>query len=307
MENTALRPRTAHLGRVLVVVNPAAGAGRAARAVAPVVERLAAAGVSYDLFESLDTIVPGAALDGVGADDTVLALGGDGTVHSLVAALRSRAGAAPALTALPVGSGNDFARCLGLPSDPGRALESILTGRRMPFDLGLVDGQPFVDSISVGFDARVTRRASEMKERSRLTGLALYGAALLPLLVRDLHGYRFEIVVDGEPLERDLLLVAVCNAPTYGGGFRIAPRALTDDGELDLLTVDPMPLPEALAKLPLLVAGRHEGLGGIGLRRCRHVAIHTETPAPAQVDGELDTGTAWDVGVEPAALTVIAP
>ncbi len=283
----------------LVVVNPTAGRGRVGRLV-PKIERL--------LEESPARLVltegPGHATELARAapEERVVAVGGDGTVHEVLKGLRPE----QALGVVPVGSGNDFARMLGV---EGLGLEAALARalsapvRRV--DLGLVNGEPFGASLGLGFDAGVARRA--LSAPAFLVGMPRYLYAIFAEL-KNLRLPELTLLAEGEVLYRGpSLLSAIMNGPTYGGGFPIAPMADPADGKLEAIVAGPFSRLGVVLILPRLMKGRH-----LGHREIRHFAAPAFTarfdrPTPAHADGEVfPPREVYEVRLIPGGLRVAA-
>jgi len=259
-------------------------------------ETLADAG-AVEVAETSDHAELDAALERRGRRQLVLA-GGDGSLHLLVQRLRKRGELADVSVGLvPLGTGNDFARHLNLSLDPGEAARTVLTGQPRRLDLLRSDGGGgvVVNAVHLGKGAEAAERAGSLK--SRLGKLAYPLGAVASVF--GTAGWRLHVNVDDEVLadgERRLVMVAIGNGSSIGGGTQIFPDADSTDGALDVL-----------------VAGR----GGRGapwrvIRRGRGRAA-TVTPAPGvtvgvNADGELgelNRRRAW--WVEPAAWSVICP
>lgn len=294
--------------RLLVIANPTARHGSTA-ALVPVVERLLESAGRHRIAL---TEHPGHAqriartAEGC---DVVVAMGGDGTVHEVLNGLmaipeRHR----PALTLLPTGSGNDWRRILGISTDLPVAVNQVLTGVRRRIDVGLCNGTYFANSLSIGLDARVTAKAIEMKVTTDWSGLPLYFRAVLDVLAHDYSSFDLQVTLDdGEPVARDLLMLAATIGKTYGGGFRITPDAIDDDGLLEVCMVDRIPLASAFWRLPFVVAGKHRRMRMVHLQRHTTLDIRADQPVPGQMDGEVLLAQRYEVRVVPAGLEVVVP
>ena len=158
-----------------------------------------------------------------------MTLGGDGLVGPVAGVLSGTDGV---LGVLPGGRGNDFARTLGLPLDPGPACEVLLAGRERRIDVGDVDGQPFIGIASCGFDSEANRIANETK---LVKGDLVYAYGALRALAA-WKPARFEVDFDGrERLAFSGFSLGACNTKAYGGGMFVAPAAEIDDGLLDVV------------------------------------------------------------------------
>lgn len=290
----------------IVVVNPKAAGGRAARLQGQIAAWLARHSPTTPLrVAGLDEAV--AALAGLAPGARVVLVGGDGTVHRMLPVLVERG---LELGLLPVGNGNDFARALGA-FGPGldAALHRALRAPAAPRDLGELRTASgavlFASSLSVGFDAAVARRAADAPRW--LGGMPRYLAATLAELAA-LRPHRMRLTVDGRLFHDGEALFAAClNTPTYGAGMPIAPGADVRDGALDLVLAGRFGRLGALAMLPRLLLGRHLGHPEVRALRFAELAIEADAPVTVAADGEpLGEHAALAVRVLPGALRVAA-
>jgi YegS/Rv2252/BmrU family lipid kinase len=235
----------------------------------------------------------------------VVAVGGDGTVHGTVNGLLADGPTAVTLAHVPVGTGNDYARTLGLrPAPVSENLERVLSGRRRLFDVGRTINEYFVNGMGVGFDAEVVRQTLRM---SGLTGFPLYLAAVL----RTFGAFappELEVAA-AEHRERGRMMM--CNVSiglTQGGGFRLAPGASPNDGLLDVCLIRRIGLPKFLRYLPRVVRGTHVTLPEVALFRTTRMTIAgLSDPLAVQLDGELryPEDSTIDVEILPRQLHVL--
>jgi len=292
---------------MLLIVNPEARHGETGQLV-PVIEQLLQS-AEFDL--TLTAYMGHAAEIARDAQgyDVLVAVGGDGTVHEVLNGIMARPeGDRPVLGLIPTGSGNDTRRTVGVPEDIAEATLALISGRRRRFDIGRCNGMYFNNSFAAGLDARVTAKAVEYKATTRRAGLWLYFTALVHVLLNELYPHHVRISWDGaEPVEDDMLALATTIGPTYGGGFRITPDALPDDGLLEVCLIDPLSLPQALVRLPFVVVGKHTGMKVVRMSRHRSVVIESDEPIPAQIDGEVMVGNRFEVEVLPLAIECVVP
>jgi YegS/Rv2252/BmrU family lipid kinase len=293
--------------RHLIIVNPQAMHGETARLM-PVIEKLLGS-VPHDMVvtETAGHAVElAAAATGYGV---VVAVGGDGTVNEVLNGLmRHPAETRPALAVLPTGSGNDTCRTLGIPLDVSEAALIVATGERVRFDVGECNGVYFNNSFAAGLDAKVTAKAVEYKVTKQRSGLWLYLTALLHVLFKDIAAFDVTLEVDGgTPAPAQVLIIAITNGSTYGGGFRIAPGADPCDGLFDICMIDPLGLPEALRRLPFVIAGKHTNMKVVHMSRHMSVVIDSTVPLPAQIDGEVLLEHRYEVTMHPGAVTCVVP
>ncbi len=295
------------LGRMLLIVNPAARHGETATLV-PAIEQLLQS-VPHDLVLTTGMGSAAQIAEEATGYDLLVAVGGDGTVHEVLNGIMRRPeGDRPALGLIPTGSGNDTRRTLGVPIDIADATLVLAAGVRRRFDIGLCNGLYFNNSFAAGLDARVTAKAVEYKATTKRSGLWLYLTALLHVLFHELYPHHVHISWDDEePIEDDLLIVAATIGPTYGGGFFITPDAVPDDGLLEVCTIDPLSLPAALVRLPFVVFGKHTKFKVVTMSRRRSIVIESAEPMPAQLDGEVMVSRRFEISILPGAIECVVP
>ena len=301
-------PGSALPGPVRIVVNPVAG--RTARYPCVVDDLAALPGADVVHTRSpghAAEIAAGAARDGCG---TVVAVGGDGTVQEVVGGLVSAdALDRVRLGLVPLGTGNDLARTLGVPDEPHEAAELLRAGPSRLMDLleARAEGRSVtaVNFALGGLAGDIARHVTP--ERRRLWGGLVYLRGLAAGL-SDLRIHRVRLTMDGDVLDPlRLLAVVVANGRDAGHAIPVAPRARVDDGLLDVVAV----LADPPARIPLTVArvlsGRHLDAPGVLWRRAERVEVEAEPPMPFNADGQdLGTGPA-SLRVRPRALRVVAP
>jgi YegS/Rv2252/BmrU family lipid kinase len=296
----------------LAIVNPLAGRSRS-HSWPAVEEALRAAGVALDVectkaAHEGERIARDAVLNG---RRRLLAVGGDGSVHDAVNGIMSTGPlhAEVTLAVAPLGTGNDWARSLGMDLPAREVAAAIVAGRTIQHDVGVIDfpaASPpqrrwFINVAGAGFDSYVISRLPHHVPSpiaylwGTLTGLLSYRAP------------RFTIRVDGEVIERRLLLAFVANAQACGNGMRVAPVARVDDGLLDLVTIDDVGWLRALTKIAKLYRGtilddpiaRHV--------RTPTVGIDAEPPADIEAEGQIVGRTPAVFSVLSGALGVVRP
>ncbi|MFD7711822.1 diacylglycerol kinase [Streptomyces sp. NPDC059786] len=294
---------------ITLFVNPTAGRGRGARAALPAASALRAAGFS------VRTVIGHSAQDALtrareavaGGTGALVAVGGDGMAHL---ALQAVAGTRTPLGLVAVGTGNDFARTLGLPvRDPeasGRQIAAALKAKGAQLrdvDLGRVGGTWFGTVLASGFDSRVNDRGNRMRWP---TGRARYDLAILAELAA-LGPVPYRITLDGgEVREVEATLVAVGNGTSYGGGMRICADADLADGLFDITVVGPCSRTTLLTVFPKVYRGTHLGHPKVSVHR----AVRVELAAPGvtgYADGEPLGPLPLAAECVPAAVRVAVP
>lgn len=242
--------------------------------------------------------------------DAVVVLGGDGSLHAVVGALRS-AGRLTEVTIglVPLGTGNDFAATLGLPDDPVQAAEVIITGHTREIDL-IVDGHDdvVVNAAHVGIGADAAEAAKPWKKALGPVGYVV-GAVITGVRGLTTPGARLEIRVDGEPLPRKepVIQVAVGNGRFVGGGTPLLPQADPSDGKLDVAVSYTESPRRRIAYAWSVRRGDHHRRDDVVYLRGSEVTIRGDALACTS-DGELTPPAseyAWHV--EPAAISMYAP
>jgi diacylglycerol kinase (ATP) len=259
--------------------------------------------------------------------DAVVIFGGDGTIHRNLSTLVDLG---VPLMVVPCGSGNDFARSLGLqdPHDSLSAWQKFASGAgnvrtidlgvihsssrigETPADSGAVNANDhphyFCCSGSVGLDVEIVRRANKLPSWVRARGG--YGLSAPGEFFR-FQPFPMKVSPNGNSGEqfRPTLLAAVANAPTYGGGVKIAPQAKLDDGKLDLCVVRAMDKFKLFCWFPTAYFGRHLLSKNVEYRQTDRVSIETDVPVDVYADGEYVCKTPVEFNVARQALQVIVP
>lgn len=294
---------------VAVLRNPTAGRGQHHHGVAAALRALTTAG---HIVKTLDAHGRGeaaesarrAVADGV---DALVVIGGDGTVHL---GLQAVAGTGVGLGIIPTGTGNDFARAVGVPIDPAAAGQAIVHAldqhRHTTVDLArmtMPDGQTrwFGAVLAAGFDALVNERANAMRWPK---GRRRYDLAVFAELI-SMGQRHYRITVDETVLEQPACLVAVGNAPSYGGGLRMCPDADLTDGLLDVIVADPVSRLTLVRLYPRVFRGTHVRHPAVRRYRARRVTVEA-AGIVGYADGERIGPLPITITAEPAALHVLA-
>ncbi len=247
---------------------------------------------------------------------TVVALGGDGTVHEVVNGLmRVPPERRPRLGLVPLGSGNDFAggNALADTENSQVAIRRAFSAGERAVDLALIrDGngrsEYFDNTVGIGFDAAVNIRTRKMK---RIHGFPMYLTATLQCIVRNFDAPHMRVSYDGGTLDQRMLMLTVGNGPREGGGFITTPDSKIDDGCLEFVTVDQVSQIRMLQLVPAFMAARQGAERDVHLMRTTKLTIDADRALPIHIDGELFAPYEADVRhvaieVVPGALRVVA-
>lgn len=297
---------------VCLIVNPAAGGGRAGRLAPAVEQALRGHGLSVRRCDTRDLDhARELGTQAARAGETVVALSGDGMLGVLADALQAVPGAV--LGVLPGGRGNDLARVLGIPEDATAACAVIAHGTPRAIDLGVaVDpatgavGRAFVGIASVGFDSEANRIANEAPA---LLGSLVYAYGALRALV-SWRPARFQVELDPPAEARSFTAytVGAANSKTYGGGMRAAPGAMLDDGLLEVVILESVSKLRFLTKiLPKVFSGAHVQEPTVHVFRAAEVLISAERPFTVYADGDPLGELPLLIRALPGAVTILTP
>lgn len=289
------------------VVNPTSGGGYAGKCWPQIEDVLKNAGQHYRVYFTGKrgegtTLAERAAEDGA---ELVVAVGGDGTLFEVVNGIDLIKNI---FAFLPLGTGNGFKSACALPSQWLPILQGLATWKPQLIDLGVINNRYFLNVVGIGFDAAVAAMASQKYGKVKeYAGNAAYLAAFFDELIgfesfcARLKGDRLEIV------QQDALLVAVANGSYYGGGFRIAPQAVINDGELDLIVVRRQNNPETTLLAFQALVGKHLDNSAVISTKITDLLIDADRQVLVQVDGEITGTLPVRIGIRPKALRILVP
>lgn len=210
--------------------------------------------------------------------EVVVVVGGDGMVHM---AIQQLAESKIPMVLVPAGTGNDFARALNLNlNQPLSALEFSLISNPVSVDLGKVNDRFFADILSTGFDSVVNERANRLRW---IRGRMKYNIAIL-LVLSTFRPLTYRFRVDEIEFTTKAMLIAVSNGQSYGGGMKVTPNALLDDGLFDVMILGPVSRLEFLKVFPKVFSGAHIDHPAVKIMRGKKISI--DSSAVAYADGE---------------------
>lgn len=283
---------------VVVVANPTAGGGKAGKLIGKADAILRELRVEHTILVTrsaaeMEATAKEAADEGA---PVVAVLGGDGTVSC---AANGLLGSGAALAVLPAGTGDDFARSIGA-SRFDAAVRLLANPKVRPVDVVKITAgatvRHFVNVAGAGFDSEVSETANAMSVR--LGGTGTYVVALVKTLSR-FSPARYRISVDDEEFEGDAMLAVVGNGVSYGGGMKVTPGAILDDGQMDVCVVEAVSKAAFLRAFPRVFAGTHTTHPKVKMFRGTHIAMEANRELLLYADGER-------VGPLPAEFEVLA-
>ncbi len=284
------------------IINPIAGGGKT-KALIPALEQVFKDhGADYDLYwtkgrgDGIDAAAK-AAEEGF---EIIVAVGGDGTVNEV---LNGIAGTGAVLAAVHGGKGNDFATAVGMPREIKAAGAALLNGNTRAIDLGRVMDRYFINSVGVGFDAAVAQRVNNGLKYFK--GVSAYTYVFL----EKLFSYKsVEAMIDigNGPRQAVPLLVAVGIGQAYGGGMKIVPDAIQDDGLFDVCVFeDSMSRLGLMYHFPKVFSGKLKYVAQASMYRVPEVKLQLSEPRPLHMEGEILVGDSMHFTLEPRAMTVL--
>lgn len=283
----------------LIIANPTSGRGKGARVLASAMDYCEKLRIPYQVIaaSSLQESLKELRDKDLSLFERVLVIGGDGMIHHVINALSSSQPMKTPIGIIPAGTGNDFARALGLDiKRPIRNLDMYLSNEPRFLDLGEVNGVRFGAICSTGFDSIVNERANQKKWP---TGRRKYDLAMVQELPR-FKPRHYSITIDGQVREVKAMLIAVGNGSSYGGGMKVCPDAKVSDGLLDIMILKPVPKFEFLRIFPKVYSGKHIHHPQVEILRGSRIEIAGE--AVTYADGERIAPTPVKIKCLPSAL-----
>lgn len=302
----------------LFIVNPVSGNGRGHKVWNNVERYLQREAVPYEVHftaapEQGNTIVVEQLTTGEGQEQKyagVVAVGGDGTVHEVVNGL-IKSGQNIPFGVIPAGSGNDLARVFHI-NHWELALKAILGGHAVPMDLGWVNKEHYIiNSSGVGFDADVCWHTNNSRFKNWLNRIRIGKMAYVLSLIRQLLTFRkITLTIETESFTRvwkNAWFVAVCNIESYGGGMKICPDAVYDDGKLQVCVVHNVSPLRFLLVFPKVFKGTHKTLSAVELFDAERITIQSDLPVYVHMDGEVKFGAPVEITTLKQAIQVFSP
>ncbi len=280
-----------------------AGRGKARRWVREVEEHLRGRGARVDCEPSTDPgdLVRIAADSSRGNYDRVVICGGDGTLNLAVREFDLEKGT---LALIPTGSGDDFARVVGIPRKIRAACDVVIDGSVREVDVALANGIRYLGVAGLGFDSEVAELAN--RGVPYLRGSAVYLYAIFRVLPK-FTPRPVRIRTESGVRDEQIMFAAIGNTRQYGGGIRITPDASLDDGLLDLCIVHRTTRVELLKTLPKAYTGAHVKSAFVEMRRGREFHFESEQAMAVYADGEPLTKTPVSFGIAPQRLRIVVP
>lgn len=278
--------------KIRFIINPAAGKGSGKNLLSIIHQMMEEEKVEYDIkISGHQGHITALAREAVVLQYTdIVVAGGDGTI---IEAVNGMIGSPLRLGIFPYGTGNDFARSIGLPDRPEDQMKRILEMKTKSCDIGLVNGQAFLNSVGIGIDSEVVKTTAQVK--GFLPGSMAYGVSTIKAII-SYKPKSVRLKIDGAELSRSVMLVAVGNGQYIGGGMKITPGASLDSEDFEICVVRDVSTFRFLKLFPHVFKGTHISIPEVEMFKGHTIEIHCEDHAlPVNADGTL-------VGVTPARI-----
>jgi diacylglycerol kinase (ATP) len=290
--------------KTMVMINPVAGIGKGQKIHRAIRHELEKRGIIADYTIShqkgeIKRVTFECVQKGY---ERIIICGGDGTIHEAIPGLVNTD---VTLCIVPLGTGNDLSRTLGIKANIPFACSIIGDGTEKRIDITRVNGEHYFAGVgALGFDAEVAALAEKLKRF--VPGIFVYIFAILAKLFT----YSFKRVTirfDNEEYQGEVLLVALGNSRFYGKGIQITPLAEMDDGMLDLCVIKKLNKLKLLSLLPTVYQGNHTRFSEVKIYRVENITVESDTTLILYGDGEAICSTPLFVEIIPQALRVIVP
>lgn len=280
--------------KYVLIVNPTSGQGKSLEISRKLENICMEKGIDYDVYHT-EKPMDAANIAKKYRDDeniTIFSFGGDGTLNEIIQSLD---GAKCKLEIIPSGTGNDFYKVVKNIKEPNKKI-----------DLGHVNKEFFINTMSIGIDAVVSKNVEYMKANKFIPKNQKYNASVLYSLF-NYEPYNLEVYIDNMPLvskEEKVWLMTICNGTTYGGGFKIAPHAEVDDDYLDMYLIRNIDRKTLLKILVALIKGEHENCKEVEHYKVKRVHVKSDIELPYSLDGENLLDNEFKVSIEHNSVTL---
>lgn len=289
--------------KIKLIINPASGGKKAEKLIPAINEILRRSRLDFDIGITRN---PGEATylareASKNNFQIIVAAGGDGTVNEVVNGI---IGSNSLLGVIPLGLGNDFAKGIGIPSKLKEACLVFSDGITRDIDVGRVNNRYFVNGLGIGFDAWVAWESQRIRKFLPSKWIYLFAAIKIMFKYQPIP---VKIDFAKTSLEKRVLLIAVGNGKSCGGGFLLTPEAEFDDGLIDACIIDGIDRAKLIIHLPKALKGTHTRLPYVTAFKTNRLTINSPNLLLAHVDGEILQDYKFQIEILPKRLKVITP
>lgn len=268
----------------LFIINPIAGGGRG-KSVIPLIEKkMQENNINYEIILTTQPLEATKITENnVNRFSTIVAVGGDGTVNEVAKGLiNSKKGT---LGIIPCGTGNDFGKVVGIPTDLNKALDILIEGKKRKIDVGKINGYNFLNIASIGFDTEVVVSTNIIKKK--IKNKIAYILGILATLI-NYKRKKVNLLIDNVRYDKDLVLMAVGNGNFYGGGLEVLPMAIIDDGFFHICLVKDISNLKILFLFPSIFKGQHiKYTKFVEIYKAKRVEVKNPEGMSLNIDGEI--------------------
>lgn len=297
-----------NLGRTLIIVNPVAQSGKGSKNGHKTFDLLR---VNYhqdvDLFYTKHDGHAMKIAEDSAKYDSVIVVGGDGVVHETASGImRIAKKDRPVMGVIPVGSGNDYARSLGMSFKVAKAVDQLMHSQVKQVDVGQCNDKYFVETLSFGIDAGIAIDTMKARQKSKEKGFKLYFKCGINRIMNHFEMFNFDAVLDhGRKISGHSVILAVQIGKTYGGGFKITPDAELSDGYFNMcFSKGNMTRKKMLPLFALAAKGKHVGSKLVSFDKSKNIKLKIDRVVPCQLDGEEYSNTEFEIKTHHKALSV---
>lgn len=283
------------------IINPTSGKGKYRDILSLIEENFYGSELNFEIRK---TEYPGHATKIAKEYDgefVLYSVGGDGTAHEILNGINPSV----EMAIIPVGTGNDFWRMVDFSGSLKSILYETIQGEVTEIDFGLINGNRFLNTVAIGFDAQVNKVVNSTPKHYLPKNL-VYIITAIKELVR-YKAMKVEIELDGEKGEYDILLSSFMNGKWYGGGVKTAPKARLSDRLLDVCLVEDMPITKIIRVIPKYIKGRHLSLDEVTYKQVSNIKIKSKNKITVASDGELFEYRNVEIKLDPNRLKLRLP
>jgi len=274
-------------GKLIFIVNPLSSKGKALKIILKIEQYLEQTSLEYEIHYTEyagHAIKLAKKISGYSNIKTLIAVGGDGTINEVINGLYP---STIPLGLIPAGSGNDYAKHMGIPTNPIHALKRILNGITHRIDIGKINQRLFINVAGIGFDAEITTIANQSPYK-KYFGKAIY----IYGFIKGIFTYKpnkLKIIMDDNTyLFEKVWFVSIANNKYFGGGMLISPKADNQDGILDICIIKDLSILRLILLFPTIFSGNHlRYKDNVVMLRGKRAKIEVDDNIPGQADGEL--------------------
>ena len=287
--------------KFFIVSNSFSGTGKAQKSLSKLKKRLDEEGFYYTVFltpqsDQLDEFIE----ENIFSDSTdVVVIGGDGTLNAALNGIKSLD---VTLGIISAGTGNDFVKTIDIGETLEEQIETIISGKPKTIDIGECNGRRFINGVGIGFDGQMVH--DNIYKKSVLTGHAKYYALALKIL-GSYKSRPFKFIIDGQKIEERLIIMAIHNGTTFGGGFKLNPEGIINDGLFNVCTVGRIPGWKRFLKIGKLSFGTHGSMKEVKFYTAKNISVE---PCPktlnSHIDGEFFGEPPFEIRILPGLCKV---